>query len=113
MRYRIKGFSLEDFIIALILIVCAALIVVYIILGVVNASSEIDEGILIDKHYTAQYVTYNNVNTGESNIMIPVTHPERYSFTIQGEKNGETVEYTFSVTEDEYPQYNIGDYYRR
>ncbi len=28
-------------------------------------------------------------------------------------KNGESVEYTFSVTEDEYPQYNIGDYYKR
>lgn len=113
MRYRIKSFSLEDVIIALILIVSAALIVVAIISAVINASNEITEGVLIDKHYTASHVTYTNVNTGKSHVMIPVTHPERYSFTIQGKKNGETVKYTFSVTEDEYSQYKIGDYYKR
>lgn len=36
-----------------------------------------------------------------------------WNFVIQGTKDGETVNYRFEVTEEEYGRYKIGDYYER
>jgi len=113
MRYHTKKFSLIDVVVFLAIIGILALLVVSIISNVINASNKIDEGVIVDKNYHASYVSYTYSDSKDTTIRIPYTVPESYSFTIRGEKNGESVEYTFSVMEDEYPQYNIGDYYKR
>lgn len=113
MKYRTKSFSLIEAVVFLAIVGVFVLLVVSIISNAINASNKIDEGVIVDKNYQASYVSYTYSDSGDTRIKIPYTVPESYSFTIQGEKNGETVEYTFSVTKDEYPQYNIGDYYRR
>ena len=55
----------------------------------------------MDKQYTQAYFIDN------------IYHSAAYRFTIAGEKNGRSVQYTFSVTEDEYDRYKIGDWYTR
>lgn len=66
-----------------------------------NESNKISEGIVVDKHYS--FKVYNG----------KLFLPERYELEIQGDKDGETVEYWFEVTESEYNSYEIGDYYKR
>lgn len=76
-----------------------------------NANNRITEGFVIDKQYRAAYTTTTYSGTGKSRIAIPHRHPERYIFTIEGDKGGRTVRYTLDVTETQYEQYSIGDYF--
>ena len=76
-----------------------------------NANNRITEGFVVDKQYRAAYTTTTYSGTGENRIAIPRRHPERYIFTIEGNKDGETVQYTFDVTASQYEQYSIGDYF--
>lgn len=93
----------------LITCVVVAIIGAAIVVGVVNEQNRIDAGIIIDKHMSPGGTYYSaNKNGGQMH-----SYPASYSFTILGEKDGETVEYTFNVTADEYIAYKIGDEYRR
>lgn len=67
--------------------------------GITNGLNKIDHGVVIDKEYHAGYSTYRHY------------HPEEFTITIQGEKKGKVVEYTFNVPESEYEVYKIGDWY--
>ena len=100
--------------VAITMVVCVLVLAIGIYAMVLNAANKIDEGVVIDKNYHASYVTTTYYRTND-NISIPIhtTHPESYSFTIQGDKNGETVKYTFNVPESEYNSYSIGDYYKK
>ncbi len=113
MKYRTKSFDPIGIVVFLAIMGILILLVVSIISNAINTSNKIDEGVIVDKNYRASYVLYTYSDSKNTTIRIPYTVLESYSFTIRGEKNGESVEYTFSVTEDEYPQYNIGDYYKR
>ncbi len=113
MKYRTKSFDPIGIVVFLAIMGILILLVVSIISNAINTSNKIDEGVIVDKNYSASYVLYTYSDSKNTTIRIPYTVLESYSFTIRGEKNGESVEYTFSVTEDEYPQYNIGDYYKR
>lgn len=113
MKYHTKNLDPIGIVVFLAIIGTLVLLVVSIISNAINASNKIDEGIIVDKNYHASYVSYTYSGSKDTTIRIPYTVPESYSFTIQGEKNGESVDYTFSVTKDEYRQYNIGDYYTR
>lgn len=104
-----------EFIFSVFVIALTVIFVVIFIHGaVVNESNEISEGIVVDKYYSAAYSSTENRRTSKG-LTIPVTkyHPATYQFKIRGDKNGETVEYVFAVTESEYNAYKIGDYYKR
>lgn len=75
-------------------VILLVLIVAIVAHAASNALCEIDCGIIVDKHISAV------------NREVPVCR-----FTIEGHKYGITVQYTFAVTEYEYDQYGIGDYY--
>lgn len=76
-----------------------------------NANNRITEGVVVDKRYHAAYTTTTYTGSKNNRIAIPKHHPERYVFTIEGDKEGRTVQYTFDVTETQYEQYSIGDYF--
>ncbi len=77
--------------------------------GIANENNRIDSGIIVDRYYDAGYTRYSSDKNGGHMYSYPAT----YSFTIEGEKDGETVRYTFELTEQEYNTYKIGDYYER
>lgn len=81
--------------------------------AVANESNRIDAGIIVDKHYQQAYTTTSYQRVGETTVPQTHYHPATYYFTIKGDKDGQTVEYCFSVTETEYSQYKIGEYYTR
>lgn len=73
---------------------------VYITGAGINSINSISEGKIVDKHI--------GLITDQK-----VFCPKTYHFTIEGEKHGKTVRYTFEVTENEYTTYRIGDWYER
>lgn len=109
MRYidkvRYINFIKEIIAPAIIFIVCGIIILTLIIGIIENEKNEINEGTIVDKDFypgglrTTEKITYYQ--------------KDRYSLTIQGEKDGMTVEYNFYVSQEEYENYKIGDYYRR
>ena len=113
MKKRIKGICLTDFIIGFIILAILLVVICAIIFAVKNDANKINEGVVVDKHYRSEYVSYTYSGSGDNKISIPYIVPESYTLTIQGEKNGEPVEYYFNVPEQEYFKYNIGDYYKK
>ena len=102
--------------VTIIEIVCVLFIAVVVFLigavifgSILNASNIIECGVIVDKTYDSGY-TYFSSNKSDGHMH---SYPDRYTFTIEGEKDGETVRYTFEVTEQEYNRYKIGDWYER
>ena len=87
--------------IALIIIIIAAMITD----AIINENKKISEGIIIEKYFYPGDLR----STGKYAYI----QKDMYEFTIQGEKNGETVEYNFAVTPYEYEKYKVGDYYKK
>ena len=77
-----------------------------------NSRNKITDGVVIDKDYHSAYTTITYIHSDDRLIPISQYHPEKFSLTIRGSKNGETVEYWFAVSEAEYERYSIGDYYK-
>lgn len=98
------------FIFAVIVIAMAGMIVSII----VNEGNRITSGIVVDKQFNPSY-SYADVSwSGQGNSRYYYDQrSDRYSICIQGEKDGKTVRYWFSVTEEEYIMFHIGDYYSR
>ena len=84
----------SDFVPVILFVVVLAALAAAIVGAASNALCEIDCGIIVDKHIST------------INRKVPVCR-----FTIEGYKYGIAVQYTFAVTEYEYDQYSIGDYY--
>ena len=86
-----------------ILFVCVVIFLIgaAVVGMVVNETHSVPAGYIVDKQYTQAY------------FIDDVYHSAAYRFTVAGEKNGRSVQYTFSVTEDEYDRYKIGDWYKR
>lgn len=84
-----------------IIVVAVIVIVLVAIIGgaLLNEKNKISEGTVVDRIYEAGYMTDNGYR-----------HP-KCKLTIEGEKNGKTVQYTFEVPESEYVMYNVGDHY--
>lgn len=68
---------------------------------IANEMSSITSGIIVAKDYNP--VTIRIYHLG----------PPKYQFCIEGEKDGEIVQYWFDVTPEEYGKYNVGDPYSR
>lgn len=97
-------------IISLITVTVTVIVFVAIIaMGISNESQKIDEGVIIDKQYHPGYIHSSH----SSNQTVVQSVPPRYVFTIEGEKNGEIVQYYFEVTPEEYNKYQLGDWYER
>lgn len=83
--------------------VIATTITVFLVLivsGGINEIHAISEGRIVNKYIG-------------SAVDQRVFRLKAYCFTIEGEKRGKTVRYTFEVTENEYEAYKIGDWYER
>lgn len=104
-----KGTIIECSVYAIIIIAIVGILGTLIFSAVSNHRNKIDEGIIVDKQYTAEYTHYSSDKNGGHFYKVP----DSYSFTIEGKKDGETVKYTFEVTKEEYNRYKIGDYYKR
>ena len=97
--------------VALLVAVAFAVIGFAVAAVITNESNRISEGVVIDKNYSSAYTTYSHIKSGNVLVNVPQFHPERYRIQLEGEKDGETVTYWRSVTEQEYSDYEIGDYY--
>lgn len=97
-------------------IACIAIVIIIffgITASIENEKNKITEGIIIDKSYSAAYTTYTSVKIGETTVMQPRYHPEKYSFQLRGEKDEKTVTYWLTVSKKDYIEYKIGNYYKQ
>lgn len=86
------GEVVQGIVLWLLVLFLIGLIAVAVVDTCLNYDNEITEGIVIDKEICGVYET-------------------KYRLKIQGEKDGDIVEYRFYVTPQTYDAYNIGDYY--
>lgn len=93
---KFKGLTLIELIVVIVVIGILGLIIT---LAIRNESNKISQGTVVSKDYTPARAS------SKSCI------PESFTITIEGEKDGKIVEYTFNVPESEYAMYNIGDWY--
>ena len=89
-----------------VLVAVAVLIGSTIADGITNEQNAIASGVIVDKG-VAGGSTYFDSN-GRA-----VHDPDKYWFTISGEKDGKEVRYTFRVDADTYAAYKIGEVYHR
>ena len=93
-----------------IIIVCFFVLLGGILAGaIINENNRIDSGVIVDKHMDSGGSALNSDIHGSHYR----NYPPSYRFTIEGRKNGEIVQYTFEVSEEEYNAYKIGDQYNR
>ena len=92
--------DIERFISVAVIAIVIAIFLVYIVSAGVNGINSIGEGVIVDKRI-------------DSIMNQKIFCPRTYYFTIEGEKRGKTVRYTFEVTEGEYETHRIGDWYER
>lgn len=101
---------LQIIVYVVIIILIVAIAAAMVVSCINNASNEIYAGIIVDK-YTSGGNTY--YTRGHNNTIHFHKSSKAWNFVIQGTKDGETVNYRFEVTEEEYGRYKIGDYYER
>lgn len=104
---KIKNFEPIEIFIWIVLFIVIFVSIFCVIACIRNENNRITSGTIIDKRYHAAYTSY--VRTG--NVSVPQYHSATYNFTIEGNKDGEMVEYTFSVDETAYHKYEIGQQY--
>lgn len=107
----IKELTITEWLGIVATIAALIILVVALVCDISNANNRITEGVVVDKQYHAAYITTPYTGSKDNRIAIPKHHPERYVFTIEGDKEGRTVQYTFDVTATQYEQYSIGDYF--
>ena len=69
------------------------------------------EGTITDKEHTTAYTTIQVVYTGKTFISYPVHHPEEWRLVVEYDIDGKKKTTSYSVTEEEYNTYKIGDMY--
>lgn len=104
-----KTYWLYQAFVTFVVVVLIAVLAVAVWSGIVNESNEIASGVIVDKWMHEGGTRYSSDKNGGQMY----SYPPSYQFTIKGEKNGKSVEYSFSVSESDYNAYKIGDEYRR
>lgn len=96
---------------------CIAAIGAIVIAFILYATSiQPKEGYVIRKDYIPAHTetTYKSVRSNKKNIRVPQQEwvDAQYTIIIQGkDKNGNDATATYSVTEQEYAQIEVGEYY--
>lgn len=103
------GFGFQCGFTVLLIIAVVAVFAVLIIGDIQNENNRIDAGVIVDRKFESGY-SYAHADKNSGNFR---STPDTYYFVIEGEKDGETVQYRFEVTAEEYEKYRIGDYYER
>lgn len=93
---KFKGFTLIELIVVMAII---SILGVIVTLAIRNESNKISQGTVVSKDYTPARASSKSYT------------PESFTITIEGEKDGKVVEYTFNVPESEYVMYDVGDWY--
>ena len=99
------------FILPTIIIISVVFIIlaVSVIAGVNNYRNRISEGWVVDKQMSAGYMYYS---AGEKDASM-YSRTSTYYLEIEGEKNGKKVSFWKEVSEEEYHEYSVGDWYGR
>lgn len=75
------------------------------------------QGVIIDKQYSPKHTTFTYMTRNIGGIVtttpIPIHHSESYKMKIQKKEDGKTKEIWIDVTQQEYEQHEIGDYYNQ
>lgn len=93
---KFKGFTLIELIVVLVIVGVLCTIVT---LAIKNECNKISQGTVVSKDYAPARASSKSYTS------------ESFAITIEGEKDGKIVEYTFDVPESEYVMYNVGDWY--
>ena len=99
--HKISRYNTEEVITGIAFVIMIAVLAVILVGAAINAQNRVDEGEIVNK----QIIRWETDKT--------VFQSVRYTFTIEGERQGKPARYTFEVTEKEYESYKIGDWYRR
>lgn len=92
---------------ALIFILALSLIGFAVYAAIDNELNRITEGVIVDKEISTGYTdAHFSENGGQYH-----SYQTQYYFKLQGDKEGEIVEYWLDVSADEYSTYKVGDYY--
>lgn len=86
---------MEDTIMKVLIGIVILIIAVWLVGGILNEMNEISAGVIVDREVDS--------GIGET----------AYYFTIEGQLNGEMVQYRFEVSSSEYDKYQTGDFYER
>lgn len=86
---------MEDTIMKVLIGIVILIIAVWLVGGISNEMNEISAGVIVDRE----------VDAGIGGTA--------YYFTIEGQLNGEMVQYRFEVSSSEYDKYQTGDLYER
>lgn len=97
---RPSKYDIAQVISEVIMVLVITAFIVFVVGAVINDINSIGEGVIVGKYIDS--ITNQNVFRAKA-----------YYFTIEGEKRGKTVRYTFEVTEGEYEAYKVGDWYKR
>lgn len=106
-KHDISEMTFLEWAVLIIIIIVLGIMIIAVIGAFVNEGNRITEGIVVDREYSSGGSYYHSNENGGY-----YTHTElSYRFCIEGEKNGERVQYWFEVTQGEYEKYQIGDNY--
>ncbi len=111
--HKIKRLSGDDIVHIIIGIIVIVVLVISGISFVSNLLNEIDEGIVVNKEYYPAHTSTRTTKIDGEKVYLPKYVPDKYYLTIEGEKNGKTVQYRFRATAIEYDRYSVGEYYKR
>lgn len=101
-----KGLAMVDVVIIIVIIVILAAVTIFCVAGIIDGTNEefstnnatestrLIEGKIANKHCKIKDNTH------------------QYKFELEGEKDEITVKYWLEVSEQDYNNYRIGDYYR-
>lgn len=107
-----KGITAVEVIVIITIIAILAAIICGVIVSCLNEQNRITEGVIVDKSYTAERITTNYKMVGNTQIPYTNREPAHYHFQLEGEKDEEKVRYWLEVSEYDYNEYRIGDYYK-
>ena len=107
-----KGITAVEVIVIITIIAILAAIIYGVILGCLNEQNRITEGVIVDKSYTAERIITRYRIVGDTQKPYIYKEPAHYRLQLEGEKNEIKVRYWLEVSEYDYNEYRIGDYYK-
>ena len=100
----------------LLVIMIVLMIALLVFLAWYEYHNYLSEGLVIDKIFHAGHSSgfaHGTIGTGYGNYTSYNDNSnDKYYLVLENKKNGELVRYQKEVTEEEYKQYSIGDYYK-